>query len=171
MNNRSFPLCLLQKKLSPASCPSLLSEFKTERAESRCDQVGRQYFARLVLADHLVVRGRLDDAQHQLGAILSKAPCALAHLKLGLILDLAGNQEGAKEEFIACTHLDPLRPNGRHWKRQTQISPLESMTSFSGLQLVPQMANTKSWCSADFGKMPTFGDTELLRPSTETTRM
>jgi hypothetical protein len=63
VNNRSFPLCLQQKKLFPASCPSLLSEFKTERgefktergefktergefkterAESRCDQVGRR---------------------------------------------------------------------------------------------------------------------------------
>jgi len=255
-----------------------------------------QHFARLVLADHLVVRGRLDDAQHQLGAILSKAPCALAHLKLGLVLDLAGNQEGAKEELIACTHLDPLlirhglrddeflrrqleRPpsrnrllesraglgyyfDGHKWMRplfgtkpnahfadaqyhlgrleedQFTDSPLTfdqvtsevqslvprdlisamdgtvvqredtwtkrsrvrsqrgerffasaevpeaewkakansdltigSMTSVSGLQLVPLMANTKSWCSVDFGKMPTFGDTKLLRPSTETTRM
>ena len=46
VNNCSFPLCLLQKKLSPASCPSLLSEFKTERgefkterAESRCSTI------------------------------------------------------------------------------------------------------------------------------------
>ena len=101
-----------------------------------------QHFARLVLADHLVVRGRLDDAQHQLRAILSKAPCALAHLKLGLILDLAGNQEGAKEELIACTHLDPLLirhglRNVNILRRQLERPPsrnrlLESRAGFGG---------------------------------------
>lgn len=86
-----------------------------------------------------MVRGRLDDAQHQLGAILSKAPCALAHLKLGLVLDLAGNQEGAKEELIACTHLDPLlirhglRDDKLRWQLERPPSRNRLLESRAGL--------------------------------------
>lgn len=83
------------------------------------DDGDAKHFARLLFADFLVKQNRLEEAQEQLKSIVAARTCPLAHLKLGLIHDLRGEQVKAQENYNICAKLDPqFEKKGLNFERR-----------------------------------------------------